>query len=206
MMRLCLCLLAMSWLWATPVSARMDGCTKDQELTVRNAISDAKRLVVTAAANVRDDEIFERWFGKYSPASEERVRANLKSIARGIRTGAVTARCARISPQDCEVGTYAYVFADEEYVLNICPAFFRQPFMSFLRPGTERSDNGSKAGTIVHEVSHFEVIASTEDHCYSRTDCSEMAKRSPARAIENADSYQYFVEDVTLYASEQRQQ
>lgn len=195
---LCLCIASF---WSDPAMARMPGCTKEQEATIKTAISDAKRLVVTAAANVRDDEIFERWFGKYSPAAEEKVRATLKSIARGIRSGAVTARCARVSPQDCDVGTYAYVFRDEEYVLNICPAFFRQPFMSFLRPGTERSDNGSKAGTIVHEISHFEVIASTEDHCYSRSECSDMAIRSPARAIENADSYQYFVEDVTHFST-----
>lgn len=186
--------------FTSPALAAMEGCTKQQEDTIKTAIVDAKRLVVTAAANVREDEIFERWFGKHSPAAEEVVRANLKSIARGLRTGAVTARCARIDPQDCEVGTYAYVYGDEEYHLHICPAFFRQPFMSLLRPGTERSDNGSKAGTIVHEVSHFAVVASTEDHCYSRFECEDMARRSPAKAIENADSYQYFVEDVTLFA------
>lgn len=183
-----------------PAEARMEGCTKEQEAVVKTAIADAKRLVTTAAANVGDDEIFERWFGKFSPASGEIVRSNLKSIARGLRTGAVTARCARVNPQDCEVGTYAYVFGDEAYHLHLCPAFFRQPFMSFLRPGTERSDNGSKAGTIVHEISHFEVVASTEDHCYSRSLCREMAERSPGRALDNADSYQYFVEDVTHFS------
>ena len=182
-------------------SAQMQGCTKEQEVTIKIAISDAKRLVTTAAANVNNNEIFERWFGKYSPASGETVRANLKSIAAGLRSGAVTARCARVNPQDCDVGTYAYVYGDEAYFLNICPAFFRQPLMSFLRPGTERSDNGSKAGTIVHEISHFAVVASTEDHCYSRSLCQDMAERSPALAIENADSYQYFVEDTTHFAS-----
>jgi len=188
---------------ASSASARMEGCTKDQETTIKTAIADAKRLVTTAAANVGENEIFERWFGKYSPASGEIVRANLKSIASGLRTGAVTARCARVSPQDCEVGTYAYVYGDEAYHINICPAFFRQPLMSILRPGTERSDNGSKAGTIVHEISHFAVVASTEDHCYSRSLCQDMAERSPARALENADSYQYYVEDVTHFADQE---
>ena len=54
----------------------------------------------------------------------------------------------------------------------------------------------------MHEVSHFLRVADTSDHCYSRRECREMAQDDAIRAIDNADSYQYFTEDVTYYARE----
>jgi peptidyl-Lys metalloendopeptidase len=52
----------------------------------------------------------------------------------------------------------------------------------------------------VHEISHFLRVARTDDHCYSRPVCQQMAREDAARAIDNADSYQYFTEDVTYFA------
>ncbi len=69
--------------------------------------------------------------------------------------------------------------------MHVCPAYFTLPPLTALRPGTRRSDNGTREGTIVHEVSHFLLVADTHDHCYSRSECSEMARQDPARAIEN---------------------
>jgi peptidyl-Lys metalloendopeptidase len=182
--------------------ARMAGCTKAQEATVKVAIADAKRLAVTAAAAVGDSVEYARWFGKYSPANAEQVRANLKSIARAVRTGAVTAQCDPVGYDACEADTYAFVYEDEAYLIHLCPNFFRQPTMAQLRPDTRRGDNGTRAGTIIHELSHFLVVARTTDECYSRSECAPMADRDARRAIQNADSYQYFVEDITHFAAE----
>jgi peptidyl-Lys metalloendopeptidase len=55
---------------------------------------------------------------------------------------------------------------------------------------------------LIHELSHFPSAGGTKDHCYNRRDCARMAQSDPARAIENADSYQYFTEDVIYYASQ----
>ena len=197
-MRLFVGFLCLAMTLANPAIARMEGCSKAQEASVKTAVAVAKRLAVTAAANVRDDEHYSKWFGNYSPAAAETVRANFKSIARAIRTGGVTARCGRVGREDCEIETYAYVFSDEAFLVHICPPFFDQPHMRTFNPGTEDGENGSKGGTIVHEISHFVVVAQTEDHCYSRSECSDMAIRDPNRAIENADSYQYFAEDIWL--------
>ena len=175
-------------------------CTKKETTNIRTAIADAKALAVVAAANVADTPIYERWFGKYSPANAEEVRSTMKSIVRGIRTGAVTARCTRVGVGACEQETYAFVYSDQPYIVHICPKFFTLPKMSDLEPGTERSNNGTRAGTIIHEISHFDIVADTEDECYSRRECSRMASRSSGRAVINADSYQYFAEDVTYYA------
>jgi len=175
------------------------GCTKAQSQGIRTAIIDAKALAVVAAASVGDTPIYGRWFGKYSPAKGEVVRRNMKSIVTGIRTGAVTAQCVSIGTGACEQETYAFVYSDEPYIIHICPHFFQLPKMSDLVPGEDDSDNGTRAGTIIHEISHFMNVAGTEDECYSRSVCSRMAGRTSDRAVINADSYQYFAEDVTYY-------
>ena len=174
-------------------------CTKIQSHSIRTAIADAKALAVVAAASVGDTPLYGRWFGKYSPAKGERVRRTMKSIVTGIRTGAVTAQCDPVGTGACEQNTYAFVYGDEAYNIHICPNFFQLPKMSDLVPGDDASDNGTRAGTIIHEISHFIAVADTEDECYSRSECSSMAERSSDRAVINADSYQYFAEDVTYY-------
>jgi peptidyl-Lys metalloendopeptidase len=191
--------------FSNPVHARMAGCTKAQEATIKTAIGDAKRLAVTAAAAVGDTIEYTRWFGKYSPSHAERVRSNLKNLARAVRTGAVTAQCDPVGFDACESSTFAFVYPDEPYLIHLCPNFFRQPTMAQLRPGTNRSDNGTRSGTIIHELSHFTIVARTEDECYSRTDCGSMAERDARRAVQNADSYQYYVEDITHFAEERAQ-
>lgn len=175
------------------------GCSKSQSISVRTAIADAKALAVVAAASVREGPHYERWFGKFSPAFSEDVRRNFKSIVRGIRTGAVTARCDPVGVGACERETYAFVYDDKPYVIHICPHYFTLPKMSDLDPDEEESNNGTRAGTIIHEISHFLVVAGTEDECYTRFRCAGMARRSAMRAVNNADSYQYFAEDVTFY-------
>lgn len=175
------------------------GCTKAEAETIARAVSDAKRLSVTAAAAVGDTPAFETWFGKYSPAAAEDVRRNLKAVVTAIRTGQVTTRCENISPRGCAQDIYAYVYDDQPYVVHICPPFFSLPNMARLRPGQLNSNFGTRAGTIIHEISHFRIVADTEDNCYARDECAALAQVDQQGALNNADSYQYFAEDVTYF-------
>lgn len=174
-------------------------CTKAEAETIARAVTDAKRLSTRAAAAVGDTPLFETWFGKYSTANAETVRRNLKNVVKAIRTGSVTTICAEVSPAECEISMYAYVYDDEPYRVYICPEFFSLPNMARLRPGQLSSNFGTRAGTIVHEISHFNVVANTDDNCYARDVCSDMAQTDPNSALQNADSYQYFSEDVTYF-------
>lgn len=175
-------------------------CTPEEERVVILALDAAKELTVNAAAAVADTPEYARWFGDYSLSNAEKVRSSLKGIVNAIRSGGVSVQCDQVEPDGCAAGEYAYVYSDRPYNLHICPNFFDLPSMTNLRPGARRSDFGTREGTIVHEISHFSRVAGTDDHCYSRRDCSQMATRDPGRAIENADSYQYFTEDVAYYA------
>ncbi|EBA11893.1 M35 family metallo-endopeptidase [Roseobacter sp. CCS2] len=180
--------------------SRFAGCDVEQSRIIDDAFGTAKDLTLKAAVAVGDTADYQRWFGDYSAANAEQVRASLKSIVVALRSGAVTAQCDLVTDEGCDGGNYAWVYAHEPYLMHLCPSFFNLPPLTALRPGDRRSDNGTREGTIVHEISHFRPVAQTEDHCYSRSECSQMAQRDARRAIENADSYQYFTEDVTYFA------
>ncbi len=176
------------------------GCEKDQIRIVENALRNAKDLTLKAAAQVGDTPEYARWFGTYSDANAEVVRATLKAVIGAIRSGGVTTQCNTATQHGCTAGEYAWVYAHRPYQVYVCPPFFNLPPLTALNPGERRSDNGTREGTMVHEISHFLRVADTWDHCYSRSECSRMAVNDPDLAIENADSYQYFTEDVTYYA------
>jgi peptidyl-Lys metalloendopeptidase len=85
---------------------------------------------------------------------------------------------------DCTDSSYAFVYANQPYKVHLCGAFWSAP-----ATGTD-----SKAGTLVHETSHFSVVAGTQDYAYGQTACRSLATSNPTRAVNNADSHEYFAE------------
>lgn len=87
---------------------------------------------------------------------------------------------------DCTQSYYAYVYADEPYIIHLCSEYWNVP----LR-GTD-----SQAGTLIHEISHFTVIAGTDDHAYGQKNSLALAIATPVDALDNADSQEYFAENT----------
>lgn len=69
--------------------------------------------------------------------------------------------------------------------VTLCSLFWSAP-----ATGTD-----SKAGTLIHESSHFTKNGGTDDIAYGQTKAKALAKSSPAQAINNADSHEYFAEN-----------
>jgi peptidyl-Lys metalloendopeptidase len=181
------------------VSAQtFENCNKSQIAYAKEALEGAEAIVVRAAALVGDTPEYATWFGRYSKGNAEHVRAMLKAIGAALRSDQLKAVCPRIGEEDCSVSTYANVWPDSPYVVNLCPAFFRMPSMIGVVRASSAFDSGTREGTIIHEVSHFEVVGGTDDNCYGRDVCSEMARSDIAASIDNADSYQYYAEDITF--------
>ena len=67
---------------------------------------------------------------------------------------------------------------------------------SAARSGRPEHGTDSKAGTLVHEMSHFDIVAGTEDHVYGQAGAKSLAISDPARAVDNADSHEYFAENT----------
>lgn len=188
---------------AHPVAAlTFDNCTKLERGIIAAAMERAERLSLTAATAVGPSPVYTRWFGKFSPANGDKVRRNLKSVVSAIRTDKVEAGCMNNGQGLCNDETFAFVNPEDPYRVKLCPNFFEMQTMKQLTDETAAEGNGTRAGTLVHELSHFVIVADTDDICYSREDCTEMAVDAPLDALINADSYQYFVEDVTFFGVE----
>ena len=123
---------------------------------------------------------YTTWFGAYTSSRYSTVRSHFSSIDSAIRTKTFTFYC------DCTSSAYAYVYANQPYKIHLCNAFWSAP-----NTGTD-----SKAGTLIHETSHFTVVAGTSDYAYGQSACKSLALSNPSNAIKNADSHEYFAENT----------
>ena len=200
MFRIFTSLLSLFLLVANPALAQsFYQCEKTESAALGDALKGAHNIGLRAAVAMGDTENFRRWFGPYSKANAEVARTTLKSIYTTIASGEIRIICLNASDDGCEDETYAFVYPDEAFVLNICPQYFELPTMITDRPESGNMDNGTREGTMIHEISHFIRVASTDDVWYSRSTCQVEAQTDPRSAIRNADSYQYFAEDTTFY-------
>lgn len=123
---------------------------------------------------------YTTWFGTYSSSRYSTVRSHFSSIRNAIDTASVRFNCG------CTDSAYAYVYPSQPYTIYLCNAFWSAP-----STGTD-----SKAGTIVHEMSHFNVVAGTDDWAYGQSAAKNLARSNPTRAVDNADSHEYFAENT----------
>lgn len=188
-------ILSTSAAWAT----NFYQCEKTEISDLGDALKGAHNIGLRAAVAVGDTENYRRWFGPYSKANAETARSTLKAIYTTISTGQLRVICLNTSDDGCEDDTYAFVYPDEAFVLNICPKYFDLPTMISDAPESEAMENGTREGTILHEVSHFLRVAGTDDVWYSRSTSAEEAQTDPRSAVRNADTFQYFAEDTTFY-------
>lgn len=173
-----------------------DRCEKAEIEVVLAAMGSASKISLQAAVSVGDTPEFRRWFGPYSKENAAIVRAAFKSIHVALRDQSLKIVCANVGEEDCDARMYANVWAHDPYVINLCPAFFSMPEMHVHSNTSAQMEDGTRAGTIIHELSHFDVVAGTDDICYTRPVCAQLAGFERHLMVRNADSYQYFAEDV----------
>ncbi|MCC6128861.1 MAG: M35 family metallopeptidase [Acidobacteria bacterium] len=84
---------------------------------------------------------------------------------------------------------YGYVYStvqkEKEWHVFLGRAFFED---------ASRHGRDSLSGVIIHEMTH--LLKQTQDHRYGDDNCIALAKEvgGPAKAVENADSYEYYCE------------
>jgi peptidyl-Lys metalloendopeptidase len=184
--------------WGNPaIGATFERCDRRDAKLGDEAFAGARDLAMRAAAAVGDTPEYGLWFGRFSVRSGEEVRANLKAIHKELVADDLKAVCLGPQDIDCKDDVYAYVLYERPRVIHLCPSFFQMPAMADAWLGQVDLEDGTREGTIIHELSHFPFIAGTGDECYGRTTCANMAGHDAPRAIGTADSYQYFAEDVT---------
>lgn len=159
------------------------GCGASDNVT--NAINGATNYATNAknymqthtASNVGPR--YTTWFGNPTATYVSTVTNHFVKIEDAFLNKPITINCT------CTASYYAYVYKNQPYTIHVCNAYRSAP-----TTGTD-----SKAGTLIHEMSHFTVVADTDDWAYGQTSCKKLANK-PGKATDNADSHEYFAENT----------
>lgn len=161
------------------------GCSSTQINGIGSAITAARNYSENAKGYLAGGATGPRyttWFGSYTSSRYNTVEQHFVDIdaAMDQNAGQVKINCG------CNQSYYAYVYPTRPYEIFVCRAFWSAP-----NTGTD-----SKAGTLVHEMSHFNIVAGTDDHVYGQAGAKSLAISDPAKAVDNADSHEYFAENT----------
>jgi len=157
-------------------------CTTSQQATVVQAVSAATSMASGADAYMGGTlgARYLKWFGALDSTRVNNVKAHYVAIKDAFQNKPITVDCG------CKKTYYAYVYPTQPYTIYVCKAFWTAPLT-----GTD-----SKGGTLVHEMSHFNATAGTDDWVYGQSGAASLAISDPAKATDNADSHEYFGENT----------
>jgi peptidyl-Lys metalloendopeptidase len=167
-----------------PGGNSFNACTEDQQSLLVSAREQAK-IYANESSSYLDrissgTERYIEWFGAYSNGRHATVGAHFSAIANAMTNAGITFDCK------CKQPYYAYVYPNQPYNIYLCKVFWQAPL----------SGTDSKAGTLIHEMSHFDVVAGTDDVVYGQAGARDLADSDPDLAITNADSHEYFAENT----------
>ena len=123
---------------------------------------------------------YTTWFGALNSTRSTTVKNHFTAISNAMDNASVTFNCG------CKKQYYAYVYSNQPYTIYLCRVFWTAP-----ATGTD-----SKASTLIHEMSHFTVVAGTDDWAYGQTAAKNLAISNPTNAVDNADNHEYFAENT----------
>lgn len=158
-------------------------CTTSQQSLVATArndaavyASDSLNYLLSGSTGAR----YTTWFGAYASSRYNTVKGNFTNIKNAMDTASMNFNCG------CKKRYYAYVYPNQPYNIYLCSVYWQAP-----ATGTD-----SKAGTLIHETSHFTIVAGTDDWVYGQAGAKNLAITNPNNAVDNADNHEYFAENT----------
>jgi peptidyl-Lys metalloendopeptidase len=161
-------------------------CSAGQQNELMSALSAADQIANDAVSYLDSHSSnstsarYQTWFGAATSARYSDAAANFDAINDAIDNKPITFDCS------CKKSYFAYVYPNQPYKIYMCNAFW-----SANELGTD-----SRAGTIIHEMSHFDAVAATDDVVYGQSGAKSLAISDPDQALNNADSHEYFAENT----------
>lgn len=151
---------------------RFTNCSMDQQTGIKAAIPVADEYIAKANQYLNGtlSERFTTWFGALADNRTEIVKGHYANLTGKPDQFQFDCSCD-------QKDTYAYVYPTRFPMIYLCGAFWNAP--------TNGTD--SKAGTIIHEGTHFTNIGSTKDYAYGQSGAQNLAKSDPDRAVMNAE-------------------
>ncbi len=171
---------------AIGVTPSFTKCTTTQQSQIVTALNAADSYAGNAksyfgshsATNI--SARYTTWFGAVNATRYTTGKNHFDAIQAAFATKPITVDCG------CKKTYYAYVYPTQPYKIYVCKAFWSAPVT-----GTD-----SRAGTLIHEMSHFNVVAGTDDHVYGQSGAKSLAISNPDNALDNADNHEYFSENT----------
>ena len=164
-------------------TASYRSCSTTRQAQIKTAFTSAETYAKGAYSflvnNPGSSARYTRWFGRFSTARHSYVKGHYSRMKNAMASKRFTFNCNCTKPS-----TFAYVYRNRPYEIWLCPEFWR----------ARNTGRDSKAGTIVHEASHFSIIGNTGDYEYGVNNSLWLAYFYPDFAVSNADSHEYFVE------------
>ncbi|CAE6408966.1 unnamed protein product [Rhizoctonia solani] len=177
--------LARRWEAGTGLAKRVlyNNCSATQEKDILQGALGANSYINQSSQFLADsyhlgNSRYRTWFGPYEKKRWDTVARHFALLHDQPQRFRYDCSCT-------EEDTFAYVYPDQFGTVYLCESFWRAPVLG----------RDSRAGTIIHEATHFTQIASTEDHARGHKRAQELAINSPNQAIMNADSHEYFAEN-----------
>ena len=150
----------------------------DQKVMLENKHQELDRWDKDAQAN------FKTWFGSSSDADKEVIKARIQKTLDLNKNYDITKFKPAVPKYK---DAYAYVNQnDTNHVINLGEPFWKAP----------ATGADSKAGTLCHEMSHFADVGKTGDFAYGAFDAKQLAVKDPAKALYNADNFEFYLENV----------
>lgn len=161
-------------------------CSSTRQSSLITALSNAQSISLKARDYLNNvpttsrptNAAYKTWFGSYTSSRYSTVQSHFSSIYSSFVNQTYNFNCS------CTSNAYAYVYANQPYRVYLCNAFWNAPSLGI----------DSKAGTLVHEASHFTVLGGTQDYAYGTSAAQSLAISSPSQAVMNADNHEYFAE------------
>jgi peptidyl-Lys metalloendopeptidase len=171
---------------ALGVTPTFTKCTTTQQSQIVTALNSADAYAANAKTYFGSHSAtsisarYTTWFGAATPARYTTGTNHFDAIQAAFATKPITVDCG------CKKTYYAYVYPTQPYKIYVCKAFWSAP-----NTGTD-----SRAGTLIHEMSHFNAVAGTDDHVYGQAGAKSLAISNPDNALDNADNHEYFSENT----------
>ncbi|KAG8705949.1 hypothetical protein FRC08_001354 [Ceratobasidium sp. 394] len=171
------------------------GCTAKQKPDILAAAkaSDAYVSKVNsylAGASAKTSVRYATWFGNFTTKRYNTVVGHFQKIGTDATSASYDCTGCKSAPGIDYDTTWAYVEPDSPGKIFLCGMFWDSPL----------TGKDSRAGTIVHENSHFTVNGGTRDIAYTQERAKQLAVTNPDSAIMNADSHEYFAENTPALA------
>ena len=155
---------------------------------VGRALTDQKQLLLDRQADLERWDAaaqahFAKWFGTTRPEARELIYERIRVLTL-LNNEYSVGNFRRAVPS--KPGLFAFVHPTDPAKIFVDQAFIFAP----------KIGENSRAGTVTHEMSHFSLAGGTRDIQYGTSGCRALARSEPAKALQNADSFEFYVENV----------